>query len=83
MQKIWKCIFVLTRKQYVEDFILKYLLLFEISVLVKRYVKIFFVNIQKQQNMLKKNYYFLRSLLLNNLRILKIKKVKFSGYFFT
>ena len=50
-----------------------------------KYVKSLFTNIQKQQNMLTISLYFLRNLQTsraNNLRILRIKNAKFSGYYF-
>ena len=57
----------------VDDFILKYLLIFEICErFVVRYVKGLFTNMQKQQNIVKISRL--------NSRILMIKNAKLSGY---
>ena len=49
-----------------------------------RYVKSFFIDIQKQQNMLKMNYFLrnLQTLQVYNSIIFRITNAKFSGYCF-
>ena len=50
-----------------------------------RYVKNLFTNIQKQQSKIKSTSYLLRNLQtsrVNNSRILRVKKTKFSRYYF-
>ena len=81
LMQIWKSTDI-----FVKDIMPKvsnYNSIFFFSYARPRYIKCLFINIQKQNNMLKKVAYFLRKTQtsrVNNSRILRIKNAKFSGY---